>query len=245
MRYLLSLFLVFACLLSGTAQTEQYVWAPSGLSLRTAGYTEAEKIGVIPYGEAVELTGKLGNAISLPVFKAFKTELYGDEIQSHNWDLTDAYVEVIYNGKTGWIFAGYLFRLPPPKAGDIPNIFSWLETVAGTPDTLLTIEMSEISFQNRTITQYAHGITCTSEYGEGGGETTWSFPLGSLNDGYLISEVFFNLSEQVDTASGEEWSEHMLLQEVNEHLLEFAGEMSGITVQIVGGLLLVNSWGGC
>ncbi|MEM6771935.1 MAG: hypothetical protein AAF597_15240, partial [Bacteroidota bacterium] len=102
MRYgILSLLLFVTCCLS--AQATQFVWAKSGLTLRNLGKSGAEKIGVVPYGASVKLTGEVGERISVPIFSAFASRQYDETEKSLAWDMEDHYVEVIYDGKKGWV----------------------------------------------------------------------------------------------------------------------------------------------
>lgn len=94
MRHLITLLLLTTSFFL-TAQSTQYVWAKSGLTLRVAGHAEAEKIGVIPFGKPVELTGNFGSRLSLPVFEATTLSWGDEEYKSRAWALEDSYVEVV------------------------------------------------------------------------------------------------------------------------------------------------------
>ncbi len=246
MRYLFSLLLCLSGLYTLSAQTNQYVWAPSGLTLRSAGHSGAEKIGVIPYGGEVELTGNYGDRIDLPVIKAFSVEIYDDEHQSQPWSMSDNYVEVNYQGESGWLFAGYLFYLPPLGTSEPGlSIDDWLEKVAGPPKKLFAPDGPQVNFREQAVYRYEYGIVRVDEYGEGWGGSTWSIPLGTLNDGYLLGEAFFGLSASLDKTRSPEEEDYMILEEVAYGRLYFSQELSEITIQVVGGVLLISSAGGC
>lgn len=246
MRYLFSLLLAVFSLYTLVAQTTQYVWAPSGLTMRVEGKSGAEKIGVVPYGSKVELTGNIGERITVPVFEAFTVELYDEPLTSLPWGIEDNYVEVDYRGEKGWIFAGYLYRYQPiVETEGRADIHLWLDRIVGEPDTVKAPDVAGGSYREAFAYTYKHGITRIDEYGEGWGSTTWAIPLGELNDGYLLGEAFFGLSEQLAaTKKGEEYST-MILEETKWGHLKFAAEMETISIRIVGGMLLITSEGGC
>ncbi len=71
------------------------VVAPSGLSLRTAPYLDAERLEIIPYGTSVKTIGVWDEVYSLERMDTVDT-------RAGYWIETD------YNGKSGYLFSGYL-----------------------------------------------------------------------------------------------------------------------------------------
>jgi len=87
------------------------VVAPSGLSLRTAPYMDANRLEVLPYGTAVKTVGDWEELYTLERL---------DTIDSR----VGYWIETAYNGQKGFIFSGYLKNGPlfvPPT--DINNQF--------------------------------------------------------------------------------------------------------------------------
>ena len=90
-------------------------------------------------------------------------------------------------------------------------------------------------------------MVTNTEY-EGGASMTLVFPAGSINDGYLIAARFFGVTDAVDNKGefdeGPEFLPELL--EVHEDgTLRLAGDMSETVIQIVGGMLIIHSSGGC
>ncbi len=82
-----------------SAQTEFYVAAKSGLSMRDKPDAKAAVIGKIPYGTKITVTYP------------------GDIVSITTEGMVGAWATATYGGKTGYIVNSYLFPSPPPKTG--------------------------------------------------------------------------------------------------------------------------------
>ncbi|MDO8367418.1 MAG: SH3 domain-containing protein [Saprospiraceae bacterium] len=94
-----------------------YVWAQSGLVLRDAPDFKSKKITSLQFGSiVVPNSHKETNGIesSLEVIPSciYEGQNYSGYIIPGNW------VQVFANGKTGYVFDGYLSKYPPPNNQD-------------------------------------------------------------------------------------------------------------------------------
>ncbi|OAV44503.1 SH3 domain-containing protein [Lewinella sp. 4G2] len=242
-------FLLLALLFTTTlhAQQTMHVWAKSGLTVRAAGDAEAEKIGKLNHGTQVELTGEYGEQLLLPTYAAFDIDFYDEAVTSDAWSMLDHYVEVKYEGGTGWVYAGFLSRFDPPSiVNGEPDLFAWLESIGGRPDTSNFESRDQAYYQERYLYSYRDGLTCTMEQGEGYGATSYVFPFASLNEGFLIADQFFGTTKYLREAREDESGETFYILEVpSNQALIFHAEMSAIEIRVVGTTLIIVSSGGC
>lgn len=82
------------------ANTKMYVFAPSGLSLRTAPSSSAHKVTVIPYGSFVNFLES--------------TEEYISVKETAGFEISDEWVKIQYDDHIGYVFKGYLSNIKPP-----------------------------------------------------------------------------------------------------------------------------------
>jgi hypothetical protein len=86
-----------------------YVWAVSGLSLRESASLKSTKLDVIPYGTALVLQNWSGqHDIKVEVLP--KNKIGDTDIPA--LQLRGDFAQVSYKGKTGYLFDGYLSKLP-------------------------------------------------------------------------------------------------------------------------------------
>lgn len=245
MRFFLIIsFLTLALSLAG--QEFRHVWAKSGLTMRATGAADGEKIGRLNYGSQVELTGKHGENLKVEVFESFEVTNYDTKLISQPWSMHDEYVEVISEGVTGWVYAGYLSHFDPPiLTNGAPDLFTWLERIAGGPPSKVVTDDSREG-RDFTVWQYGRGITRTEELGEGWGSNTLVIPLATFNEAFLIAETFWNISDYMNKIRNEDNEDSFyILEEAKDYYLQFSEEMSDLSVSQVGGVVIITSSGGC
>jgi len=100
-KTLLSSLVICLCMTVGLlAQTTQlYVHAPSGLNLRQTAASSSAKLATVDYGTKVTLEAA-----------ASKQDMVIDNLKG-------GMAKVTANGKTGYMFSGYLSPYPTPKPG--------------------------------------------------------------------------------------------------------------------------------
>lgn len=250
------LLLLFCTLFSLTAFAQindrppvKYVWAESGLSLRAEGRSGADKLTVVPFGGKVTPTGKIGELTEVTALKSVTYNGYDDVYTSDPYVMNDHYVEVTYNGQTGFVFAGYLSEYNP-LAGqpDGVNFEAWLEALGGKPREVQMGNRPDGMTRGYQVLQYANGITVYREEFEGGGSNTLLLPWGSLNDGFLIGAYFFGVTDPVNEQErfGKDVDYLPEILDIQEDgTLLFGGDMSSTTIRTMGRMLIIRGEGGC
>ncbi len=248
MRILIVLLLLASAGLAAQENTDQlldirYVWAKSGLTLRAAGKSGAAKIAVIPYGAKVRLTGAEGDHAEVSVLKAVEVS---SDLKSKAWAMSANYLEVEWEGKTGWAYGGYLLRFPVPSP-ERQSIEEWLLRISGTPDTLMWDARLPDVAGRQSVYHYPDGIVRTEAMGESWGATTVVFPLVGLSEGFLIAEEFYWMARALEEyRSGKVTDmEPAILQDAGHNYLLFRDEFSSLEIRRVGGVLIITSEGGC
>lgn len=147
-----------------------HVLAPSGLRLRSAASSSAPVVSTIPYGAAVFAPWMDGTAIEEEV----------DSIKGH-------WIKAEYQGKSGYIFDGYLSSLPAPTAKD-----TTLEAYAKAHFKKVgnAIEYAidgEEDYYETTITYYARGRFLVS-YQEEGFYESFTYAISFVNTPYPFGD---------------------------------------------------------
>ncbi|MEM9930485.1 MAG: hypothetical protein AAF840_11745 [Bacteroidota bacterium] len=254
MKYLIPLLFLLATPLwlgsqtLGTAAATRYVWAESGLVLRAAGAPAAERIGVVPFGSAVQLTGERGQQHRVVAMRSVSYEWDGVQT-SEPYVMKEHYVEVLYGEQRGYVYAGYLSRFSPENnRPPAERVYGWLETMVGKPDTLIKAPTSADAGPWKQRVRYANGITISAEEIEGGGSLTLKIPGGTINEGYLIAAKYFGLRASVDN---EEFFKEVgdllpaLLSVTKDGSLELRGSHDVYNIFIEEGNLVIFTASGC
>jgi len=229
----------------------RYVWAESGLSLRSAGDADAERIAVVPFGEAVRLTGKLGQKSEVLALSTVTYEWEDEIVTGREYVMDEPYMEVVYRGDTGYVYNGYLSHYPTPQETNSINginIETWLTQQGGLPDTVLH-GYNPLEYERfQSVFHYGNGVVATHRQTEGGGNSLFAFPIGSINEGYLIAARFLGASYAV---TGREeiliGQDHlpMLLTIREDGTLSFNGSRGEVRIYMQGGMLFIYSAGWC
>ena len=248
--------LLIICLLFSTsvfAQSEgpsnvRYVWAKSGLTLRAEGKAGAEKIKVLPFGTAVTLTGKTGERIKVTALPSVTFNGPDGKVQSDAYVMDEEYAEVDIDGSKGFVFPGYLSALDP--LADLPEESTMIQWLRAQDEEPRETDITARSYWSRgsVVHQYGNGMTVNDVYYEGGGASTIVIPGASINDGFLIMERWFGIQETIrrlKERKGEPDYGDEYLKILDDGRLDFQGDMSGTTIQRVGGMLIIHSAGGC
>lgn len=106
LTHLLLLFGTFSLLATDGHKKEGllYVGAISGLNMRTAPSIKADKIINIPFGKQVQVIEQL------PEANPFTYKMLSDK--KTNWLVEGHWVKVAFEQQMGYVFSGYLCRLP-------------------------------------------------------------------------------------------------------------------------------------
>ncbi|MBU6342408.1 MAG: SH3 domain-containing protein [Bacteroidetes bacterium] len=195
-RYLI-VFLLFMCFLPGLFAIGDYkpgdtlyVWSYSGLILRNRPNLNAARIKNVPYGTflvALNYNGSKNTEVDL--ISAFSK----DNKQLPSVVIKGDFARVVFQGDTGYVYDGYLSRMPALKQSKINTnkqpVFEAFETYANRSFGLLKDQKSSPKaeygkpFTRKRI--YANGIT-VDEYSEKGGETRLILPDVSLEECLML-----------------------------------------------------------
>lgn len=195
-----------------------YVWALSGLVLRSGPAAEATRLLTIPYGEFVVAlrTKYSGDETKHQVRiqqKEFQYYYAGDSVFFPEVNLSGAWARVVYKGQEGFVFDGYLSHWPvlqvqyedysDAPGGKLPRaepLRNYLDRNFGRVDTLLCVH-GDAAFpderQERAV--YKRGIVVESRAFEKHGEQVWVFPDMSRDEAFLLMNVYLHLEYALST----------------------------------------------
>ena len=172
------------------------VWATSGLNMRDKPDAKATKIVSIPYGAKVVVQPNIGVKIPFEVeeFKGFTVKGY--------WLL------VKYGDTEGFVFDGFLSRLPAPiapkqdsaidylhqligKIGEKYDVKIWMkDKMLDTSRFVLPNEKYDPEAIQSFKQKYKQGILYTYFEGEGGTSSILELPNFTLYEAYLIVRTY-------------------------------------------------------
>ena len=172
-----------------------HVWASSGLNMRSKPDAKAEKIATIPYGAKVVVLPNIGVKIPFEVeeFKGFVVKGY--------WLL------VKYENTEGFVFDGFLSRLPAPKPSKtIGDIDEYLDQKIGKIGSRYELKMWDYSLDKYRLLKtnekvdddkissfkqkYKQGIVNESSGNEVNGGYTVELTNITLYEGYFLVKTF-------------------------------------------------------
>lgn len=165
------------------------VLAPSGLNMRKVAGTKGKKITKLPYGAKVTVVKDDTKRISFRVmeFKGYYIEGF--------------WVKVKYKNHIGYVFDGYLSKLPAPKKGENLSMKEYLSSTFnknGAPQNIKKYPKEMGGDECGRTQKYKSGIEYSyNECGEGGGSTNITFPGISRRELYLICKIILNDPENI------------------------------------------------
>lgn len=245
MRYLLIFCLFLPLTVEGQyPPPTQYVWAESGLTLRAEAHSGGKKLGVIPFGDSVTVHNSYGENVALELLPAVplpEEDRQGDSTLSYT--VNSHYVEVEYEGQTGFVYAGYLCRYPTTidEANNDGILLRWLSGTTNTADTLI-FGHPAYGGPPRMI-HFDKDICYRVLDVDGGSGEAVVLPAGTLQEGYLIANYLFGLEKNTrwqELPVGEA-EEGEFLREVTETRLVFSSYNGETRIEVVAGLLII-SW---
>lgn len=225
-------FLLLLCLLPTTllawpryqAGDTLYVGASSGLNLRDAVGLEANKLGTVPYGAAVVMLQAPRDGTTFEV-----EELPG-------FTISGLWIKVRYQGQEGYVFDGYLTRLPmPPQGGNRQDAyFGDILPKTQVKDVVHRYCLPPESDQPCHLTQYFAGPIIRSEYhySEAAVQGTLWLPATTPVEAYLLMRALYYYPERHGIRA---------LAEGHQRVLIFLEESVGCEVSLFllpGGILI-------
>jgi hypothetical protein len=163
------------------AQSNLYVAAKSGLSMRDKPDAKATVIGKIPYGTRISVA-------------------YPEEIVNITTEgIVGAWGKVTYGGKTGYIVNAYLFPYAPPKATvkTMKEYLAQLSTPFGAKLVVRSGSMNNIEEGGWEIHKqlYKNGGEWHEMRGYEYGSNTYFIPEFNITQGFLLLRLIPEFSE--------------------------------------------------
>ena len=232
------------------------VWAKSGLNMREGPGTNFPKMKKLEYGDQVQVIDNQlrSKSLSLTILKKNK--------RHNQFKLKGHWVKVKIGKREGYVFDGYLSRLPAMEirknaAGEIffENFNEYAKREIGIDSTALNADSIK-NYRERYI--YKNGM----EWKDPQSECYFaSLDLGkiSFNEAYLIFEKMTSFEHHAkyfkprDSAfnTPNEPIEYDYFQTTVEkeksgfHKLQFDTDFFGMTLQYVEGEFIISEWGCC
>lgn len=235
----------FLCIsLALSAQPQQFVWARSGLSMRATGTAGGQKVLTIPYGAEVTLTGNTGEIVEVPTlpnrqYPAAPGNV--EDMRSHPYAMTSKFVEVRYEGQTGFAYGAYLFRIPPPRADNqdfwLPE---WLRNHAGAGTTIRNYP----GMKDTETIVYPSGLVFAKSRAKGNRTFSLSIPHATLDQGFVIADRFWDMEQAIrdfneEEDHGEDFWYTILKRDIAGNLL-FQNGMGDVNVRKGGDFLVIS-----
>lgn len=232
-HYLLKVFLLFALAFCAhplfaiddyQAGDTLYIWAKSGLKVRSTPNLNADVTSALPFGSKVELLATTEAAFNTKVDAQVTEPDTGPIILKGHW----AKIKDITTGETGYVADQYLLRIRPSSA---PGLYApQIPAAAQKVDTIYYNKMKPNTTGNyiHTHTTYAKGVEATLKVTDKGNLLT------ARLEGYSIEEAFMLITQhRLDTASHPtlhlNWKEQLIIQ---VELCEYTFIQQGETVVV-------------
>ncbi|MBV6439490.1 MAG: SH3 domain-containing protein [Haliscomenobacteraceae bacterium CHB4] len=182
-----------------------YVWAVSGLTLRKEASLKSAKLATIPYGTLVV-------AQNYP----YDDKVEVEAVPAHSSDgqkspavmLEGSFVKVIFQGDTGYVFDGYLSRLPvlkPVKASNDWPDFEDFDVWAKRNFRLAAEQKSGVAEYGSYHTAkqvYANGFS-RDNWVEKSGQSRFILPDVSLEEAFLLFNYLHQYEWEIRHQSNE------------------------------------------
>ena len=166
-----------------------YVWAVSGLTLRESPSLRSAKLEVIPYGTALVLQNWSGQHDSkveaMPKNKIGDTDIPALVLKGD-------FAQVSYKGKTGYLFDGYLSKLPvfrniPAKNQDAAHREDFTDWATRNFSLLQKTQKGAVEYGNPFSIKWVFGNGILQDvWGEKDGNTRVLLPDVSMEEAFLL-----------------------------------------------------------
>lgn len=199
----------------------KYNWARTGLNIRIQNDIDSEIIGRIPYGKSIEI---------IPTHALKEYQLAVDALfkQGHNYLLEGYWVKVKYGVIEGFVFDGYLSHLPAidfiedEQGNEYANdLLTYLNNLYSVTDSLLKKDKNSDLMQ--LVIKYDQGALYEKNGNVGWYEEIIILPAASLNDGFLIFNILFNIPEIRNLQDHEK----MTIENCDYNCLRFSSNTDG------------------
>lgn len=232
-----------------------YVWAISGLNLRTQPDAKSSKIINIPYGEKVRVIDAQINT------RQFSYTM--SKSSSVAWQIDGYWVQVRFGDEEGYVFDGYLGKFPTitKSAETIPYLTlktfqaygkeNWgglkNEKKESTLDFDDNARDPDKGLSSSYLLTFKNGSSYEDVNESFSGYVSIFIKDISLEEGYLFLNALMGIEYKQKMRKGiERVGEGIHLAAVEENQVRFTGEgMSTIILKKVEGGIIIQSGGGC
>lgn len=176
------------------------VWAASGLTLRKSASLTAAKLAAIPYGtRLIALNYYNGHDVEVEAVPGYMSY----EQQNPPVMLGGGFAKVVFQGDTGFVFDGYLSKLPPPTrvvdkrytapAGE--SFEDWAKRNFGLP---VFIKRGTWEYDSPSSAKWVYGNGFTADAWEVKGlEQRKILPDVSLEEAFLLFNHLYHYEWEV------------------------------------------------
>lgn len=255
------LFLIFFADMRSADAIQQYhegdllfVWAKSGLILRAAPDFKADKIITLPYGTEVKTLSSKFRDEDISEIEVTVVQPYTFNGKNYpGYKIPGLWVQVTAQGKTGYVFDGYLSKYPPILGGQSKNREYWDDYLSRAFGKSC---VSRDTAKNRHVPKYdivfyKNGASRQSRsVGDGVSAQTYMLPELSLEEGFLLANYFYDLEKNSNRAAKTDDPDDSpyLLLESTSNLLDFDSESSfvgHIKIGCVNGVVVITTLFSC
>lgn len=158
------------------------VWAKNGLFIRSEPNVKSEKIGKLEYGNSVVVVEQTLRKIAFSVleFKDFKIKGF--------------WVKINYNDQIGYIFDGYLSKLPCLKIEDGQNVEhfeGYAKRVFGLLKNFCKRDTSLDDTQEHCTSKFKKNVVYKYESTYAGQGETFMFKYITFEEAFLFANIYF------------------------------------------------------
>lgn len=162
-----------------------YVWASSGLTLRSAPALNAGKMSLLPFGAVVVAQdykhSARGDSIQVDAFKPLANR---GSAKNPTYLIRGSWLKIRVNGQEGYVFDGFLSAIRP--------LFS---------EELLHQTNSD---QSGSIRIFRNGVYCLTTTNEAGYTDKYVLPDADMTEGFLVANQLFDLEKSYRDALQDE-----------------------------------------
>jgi|GEM_PF-2837917 len=235
-----------------------FVWKETGSEIMDIPDIKGKAIGSLAYGEKISVDfGKFGDIDDdsyqelflpggIPEADYFEPDdpiiLNTGPPEKNNIYIKGGWLKINHKGKEGFVFTGYLSRLPPPAVTGTSNFPDKQYTILRSDTTKSDIELRE-----EIITIWKEGIIKTEISTEKGSEGSCCLSGITLNEGLLFAWKLLGIEKPElninpnDLLPGDHY--YGIFCRDNEIQLNFPAPVGSISIKMEGNFVII-SWGG-
>jgi hypothetical protein len=224
-----------------------HVWATSGLNMREGPGTDFPKMKKLEYGDKVQVIDNYLRSTPLNITVVKKSE------KSDEFILKGFWVRVIIGSQEGYVFDGYLSRMPVLKfysnnSSETNHKFNpewylgYFEREFGVIDT---IDNRDIYNVGSTVFNFKKEINI-QQITEKGAESIIKVPNITFNEGYLFFNVFSGFEDYLGNKENFEFTTFNIKNDTNGITIFITnGANRDVSISIKNGIVIISEFGYC